>query len=203
MRPMPLPRSLTCSSCQHTYPEGWKRCPYCGFDPEKQKRDRQIERALVKRFPSYAAAVNQGGGSKRKPQSRRERTPNKPPRQGDQVHEAATGQGDAAEAERKRSRRRRGRRRRSPGGEPTTPQDGVQTAQPRIPRERRQGSSDERTKAAPSPAPREPRAPQGQPEPGAGGAESQARRTRRRRPRRRRKPGGGGANGGGEPKSDS
>jgi rRNA maturation endonuclease Nob1 len=29
---MPLPKSVVCTSCKKTDPEGWKRCPYCGHD---------------------------------------------------------------------------------------------------------------------------------------------------------------------------
>ena len=34
---MPLPKSVLCSSCRKTYPEGWKRCPYCGHDPARAR----------------------------------------------------------------------------------------------------------------------------------------------------------------------
>ena len=36
---MPLPKSILCSACRKTYPEGWKRCPYCGFDEVRARQD--------------------------------------------------------------------------------------------------------------------------------------------------------------------
>jgi hypothetical protein len=202
MRAMPLPRSLTCSSCQHTYPEGWKRCPYCGFDPEKQKRDRQIERALVKRFPSYAAAVKssggQGGGQKRR-QGRRDRSQDRPTRSGDPNRIAAAG--ETTDAERKRPRRRRGRRRRGGAGQADTPAGAQDSAQGRPNGQR----APQRESRASNDAGRPTERPQGdgstrQSGGPAGDGNAQAKRTRRRRPRRRRRPQG---SGGPEKKSDS
>ncbi|HEY5610907.1 MAG TPA: hypothetical protein VIL97_06860, partial [Thermoanaerobaculia bacterium] len=47
-RRMPLPKSILCNACKKTYPEGWKRCPYCGFDPHQTRRDAESTRALVR-----------------------------------------------------------------------------------------------------------------------------------------------------------
>jgi len=182
MRPMPLPRSLTCNACKRTYPEGWLRCPFCGFDPQKQKRDRQIERALIKRFPSYAAAVG-SEAPRKKQQGRRDRG-----QQASQGNAAQNGQG-SADGSRKRSRRRRGRKGRSADASAT-------------------GS--ENNQAAPSQVSREPQAnedrrpPRGAQRPNAGqqnaSTESDGvKRRRRRRPRRRRSSQGGPPD---EPKSN-
>ena len=46
---MPLPKSIQCTSCPRTYPEGWKRCPYCGFDPIEAARQARIRPASGKR----------------------------------------------------------------------------------------------------------------------------------------------------------
>jgi hypothetical protein len=184
---MPLPRSINCSSCQHAYPEGWKRCPYCGFDPEKQKRDRQIERALIRKFPSYASAVGVKDPPKKKNQSRGGRPSGPTARQEEQLR----AQGTPAEGGEKRSRRRRGRRRRGASTSPVVSADAPKTQTPAGPR----NGNDARPRREPvtnTPPPQ-------QGGESSTGTESQARRARRRRPRRRRKPQGGG----GEPKSDS
>jgi hypothetical protein len=196
MRAMPLPRSLTCSSCQHTYPDGWRRCPYCGFDPEKQKRDRQIERALARKFPSYAAVVNTGGEQKPRQQSRRDRnSPSAKP-------EALRGQpqADVRDGGRKRSRRRRGRRRQGGTAEPGTQSAAPDARPPQSPRERTRGPEARPRNEQPAGTPAQPR-----PERPAGDQDNQPGRNRRRRPRRRRKPTGGGpigASPGGEKGSD-
>ncbi len=188
MRPMPLPRSLTCTSCKHTYPEGWLRCPYCGYDAVRLKRDQKIERALAKKFPSYAAATGSAGGSKKKQPSRRDRGPDQSGADARRPQADGTVDGD-----RKRSRRRRGRRRRSgaavqnTGSTPSTP--GSSSAPPR------QSTPSRPSGGTDKPPQRE----QNDASPPASGGEA-PKRARRRRPRRRRKPAGGDAP---TPKSDS
>jgi len=48
-RPMPLPKSILCKKCTRTYPEGWKLCPYCKFDPLQARRDAESTRMLARR----------------------------------------------------------------------------------------------------------------------------------------------------------
>src|SRR5688572_32756205 len=40
---MPLPKSILCTSCKKTYPEGWQRCPYCGYNATGQKLEQRSE----------------------------------------------------------------------------------------------------------------------------------------------------------------
>lgn len=59
---MPLPQSVTCSACRHTYPDGWKRCPYCGFDPIQAKRDAEIARQARAAAPQRSRPEQPRGG---------------------------------------------------------------------------------------------------------------------------------------------
>lgn len=48
-REMPLPKSILCNGCRRTYPEGWRRCPYCKFDPVEAKRSAELSRVTAER----------------------------------------------------------------------------------------------------------------------------------------------------------
>ena len=59
---MPLPKSVVCTACKHTYPEGWKRCPYCGFDPVQARRNAEAQaRAAALRRVQTASRPQQRG----------------------------------------------------------------------------------------------------------------------------------------------
>ena len=202
---MPLPRSLTCTACKHTYPEGWCRCPYCGFDPEKEKRDKLVERVLSRKFPRYAEAIQRDRQRSRKP-GRDEQRPGQPAPQ-QQGAQAQQQQGDA----KIRGRRRRGRRRGQGGsvgpqvqteGAPraNTPQanapgEGTQREAPRRELRPPQQQRPPRQPQAPQQNQqqvRPPRPPEQQGAAGAPEASDAARRRRRRVRRRRPRPEGGG-----------
>jgi len=95
---MPLPQSVTCSACRHTYPDGWKRCPYCGHDPIQAKRDAEIARQ------ARAAAPQRG---------RQEQ-----PRGKGQPRAGAQGRGPGQEGQRTRGPRQD----QPPAGRPGAPQ---------------------------------------------------------------------------------
>ena len=54
---MPLPRSILCSSCKKTYPEGWRRCPYCGHDETRLKQDSIARRFMQKKIRRVSLAL--------------------------------------------------------------------------------------------------------------------------------------------------
>jgi len=66
---MPLPKSLLCVSCKHTYPEGWKRCPYCGYDEVRVKQETRQARVLADK-----KKVERGGDRPRRDEGPRERS---------------------------------------------------------------------------------------------------------------------------------
>jgi hypothetical protein len=76
---MPLPKSVLCSSCKRTYPEGWKRCPYCGFDELRKRQEQQARRFMEKKVRDFEqrtgvsrkerpAREERGGGRGERPQ---------------------------------------------------------------------------------------------------------------------------------------
>jgi len=50
---MPLPKSILCTNCSKTYPEGWKRCPYCGHDQIRLKQEGQSRRFMQKKVQEF------------------------------------------------------------------------------------------------------------------------------------------------------
>ena len=50
---MPLPKSVVCSHCKKTYPEGWKRCPYCGFDATRARSEAQQRRFMQQKLREW------------------------------------------------------------------------------------------------------------------------------------------------------
>src|SRR5688572_16195358 len=50
---MPLPKSILCTSCKKTYPEGWQRCPYCGYNATGQKLEQQAKRFMEKKIREF------------------------------------------------------------------------------------------------------------------------------------------------------
>jgi hypothetical protein len=72
---MPLPKSVLCSSCKKTYPEGWKRCPYCGHDPLRDRLEAQSRKFMqrkVQEFEQRTGARDRrpGGGRPPRPDAR-------------------------------------------------------------------------------------------------------------------------------------
>ena len=60
---MPLPKSVLCSSCKKTYPEGWKRCPYCGHDPLRDRLEAQARKFMQRKVQEF----EQRTGRERRP----------------------------------------------------------------------------------------------------------------------------------------
>src|SRR5712692_9941863 len=50
---MPLPKSILCSACNRTYPEGWRRCPYCGFDELRVKQDSSSRKFMQRKVQEF------------------------------------------------------------------------------------------------------------------------------------------------------
>ena len=50
---MPLPKSILCTACKKTYPEGWKRCPYCGFDEMRARQDGPIRKYMQRKLQEF------------------------------------------------------------------------------------------------------------------------------------------------------
>ncbi|HKO55549.1 MAG TPA: hypothetical protein VJ276_06685, partial [Thermoanaerobaculia bacterium] len=65
---MPLPKSVVCSSCKKTYPEGWKRCPYCGHDEIRLRHDAQQRKYMQRKINEF----EQRTGTASKPREERE-----------------------------------------------------------------------------------------------------------------------------------
>ncbi|HEX6085733.1 MAG TPA: hypothetical protein VF266_14475, partial [Thermoanaerobaculia bacterium] len=80
---MPLPKSILCTSCKKTYPEGWKRCPYCGHDELRIRQVRQAQRYMEKKVREFEQRT---GKSVRKDRDDRQQQPQKQrgPRPGQQ-----------------------------------------------------------------------------------------------------------------------
>src|SRR5438270_5178778 len=199
---MPLPKSILCSACKKTYPEGWKRCPYCGFDEIRARQDGPIRKYMQKKLQEFEQRTGKkderrGGAKPPRPDARppqqqqrergRDGRPQHPQRGGGGPQQQRPPQQprppqqqSAPQAEGERTGRRRRRRRGGNRGEESTPTASAtsQQQQPRPPRE-----------------PRPPRPPQaarpnaeGTPTPRPEGDGPK----RRRRFRRRRGGGGGG-----------
>src|SRR5467141_3925073 len=66
MRPptMPLPKSILCSACKKTYPEGWKRCPYCGFDEMRSRQDGPIRKYMQRKLQEFEQRTGKSSGNK-------------------------------------------------------------------------------------------------------------------------------------------
>ena len=201
---MPLPKSLLCVSCNHTYPEGWKRCPYCGYDEKKAKDEARVAREAARRNPVNAksSAAGQDSQKRRGPQDPRRRRGG--PKPGERTPESRP-QEARREGRAGNEPRRRGRR--SEAG--VKPPAVVEAASPalaaepaRRPARRRRGRArGGRSAEAGSPGANAPRRPSGiqenappsaaastRPGPGEKGAsaEGEGRSRRRRRPRRGR-----------------
>src|SRR5438128_9980090 len=94
---MPLPKSILCSACKKTYPEGWRRCPYCGHDELRLKQDAAGRKFLQKKVQEFEQ------------KTARERKPPRPETRGQEKRQpqAAAQQGERPGRGR---RRRRGAR---------------------------------------------------------------------------------------------
>src|SRR6185436_18650575 len=70
---MPLPKSVTCSSCRRTYPEGWKRCPYCGHDELRNKQEQQARRFMDRKMREFEQRTGRTSSRKEDRPAREER----------------------------------------------------------------------------------------------------------------------------------
>ncbi|HUJ14523.1 MAG TPA: hypothetical protein VL284_12120 [Thermoanaerobaculia bacterium] len=50
---MPLPKSILCSACRKTYPEGWRRCPYCGHSDLDVKQESIARKFMQKKLQEF------------------------------------------------------------------------------------------------------------------------------------------------------
>jgi ribonuclease E len=223
---MPLPRSLLCVNCNHTYPEGWKRCPYCGYDEKKAKDEARAAREAARRNPVQAksSAAQQDSRKRRGPPDPRRRRGS--PKPAERVPESRP-EGPRPERPRRRARagselRRRGQQSEASAGAKSAPD--VQLPAPgspveqgrRPPRRRRGRARGERSAEAGSPSASPGRLPppavERAPAPAAGAAKSaqgekgtsggEGRSRRRRRPRRGRSRNGQPGDGSSNPPSD-
>src|SRR3982750_2519136 len=99
---MPLPKSVLCSSCKKTYPEGWKRCPYCGHDALGVRQDATARKFMQKKVQEFEQKFS------------RERKPPRP--------EARQGRRGGKPQQDVEGRPGRGRRRRRRGARPPAQQ---------------------------------------------------------------------------------
>ena len=77
---MPLPKSILCTQCKKTYPEGWQRCPYCGHDSLRAKQDAQARRYMQKKVQDFEQRTGRKSVEERS--GRQPRTDQRPPREG-------------------------------------------------------------------------------------------------------------------------
>jgi hypothetical protein len=72
---MPLPKSILCNGCKKTYPEGWRRCPYCGHDEKSLKQDapaRKFMARKVQEFEQKTASTRRQGARPGRPQPQKQ-----------------------------------------------------------------------------------------------------------------------------------
>src|SRR5260370_36735749 len=50
---MPLPKSILCTACKRTYPEGWRRCPYCGHDELRARQDAPARKYMARKVQEF------------------------------------------------------------------------------------------------------------------------------------------------------
>ncbi|HEY8180949.1 MAG TPA: hypothetical protein VII32_01825, partial [Thermoanaerobaculia bacterium] len=50
---MPLPKSILCSACKKTYPEGWRRCPYCGHDETRARQESSSRKFMQRKVQEF------------------------------------------------------------------------------------------------------------------------------------------------------
>ncbi|HKS23426.1 MAG TPA: hypothetical protein VJZ76_11540, partial [Thermoanaerobaculia bacterium] len=63
---MPLPKSVVCAACKRTYPEGWRRCPYCGHDDLRSRQESQARKFMARKVAEF----EQRQGTQRKEERR-------------------------------------------------------------------------------------------------------------------------------------
>ena len=103
---MPLPKSILCSHCKKTYPEGWKRCPYCGYDETRARAEAQQRRFMQQKLREWEQRT---GASKR----RDERGERERPRPGQRDRRPEERKGQSAER-RQQAHAERGQQRQQP-----------------------------------------------------------------------------------------
>lgn len=162
---MPLPKSILCTACKRTYPEGWKRCPYCSFDPLQARRDADASRILQRQLQQRGRAFpgreqpqksraqrgsRPGRGDEKRPVTGVEQTRRgAPPRPDERAAQPQQHEQRRGERRRGRDRRRRGAR----AGQPTQEQQQIRGPRP----EGNSESTTPRAAAAAQPQPRPPR----------------------------------------------
>ena len=90
--PMPLPKSILCAGCKKTYPEGWKRCPYCGHDVLGAKHANIARRYMEKKireFEQRTGRTRKDGGGAPKEERGRDRGQRREGKRGQQPQKQA------------------------------------------------------------------------------------------------------------------
>lgn len=127
--PMPLPKSILCKKCTRTYPEGWKICPYCKFDPLQARREAESNRMLARRgikVPAVGKAKEEPKEGRRDPRGRRpKQTTGRPPERGNerQTNRPAQPPGRSGQPKRQGPR---------PGENPRRPATGARAGAPAV-----------------------------------------------------------------------
>src|ERR1700682_5687697 len=86
---MPLPKSILCTACKRTYPEGWRRCPYCGHDELRTRQDAPARKYMARKVQEFEQKMGverkegrrEGGRPPRpdsRPQTGQSQTPGQP-----------------------------------------------------------------------------------------------------------------------------
>ncbi|HEV2719714.1 MAG TPA: hypothetical protein VG323_06820, partial [Thermoanaerobaculia bacterium] len=92
---MPLPKSVLCSACKRTYPEGWRRCPYCGHDELRGKQESQARKFMARMVAEFQQRhgdepkeERRAGGrrGRQRPQREGARPPQQQQQRGSQPH---------------------------------------------------------------------------------------------------------------------
>ncbi len=193
---MPLPKSILCKACKKTYPEGWRRCPYCGNDELGGRQEAPGRRLMQQRVREWEQRFGKREERADKNRPRDSRGAAARPRQDGsrprQQQVAASRPPTVQPAERPAGRRRRRRGgRRGEGATAHPPQQKPQVGQ--SPQAQRRPNPRPAQQPSRRPNPRTTAVPQeSSPERPAGMASEGDGGRRRRRFRRRRRGGEGG-----------
>src|SRR5260221_9651027 len=104
---MPLPKSILCTACKHTYPEGWRRCPYCGQDELRARQDAPARKYMARKVQEFEQKM---GGRERKEARREGGRPPRPDRRPQAGQGQTQGQTDGQPQRRRESRENRQQR---------------------------------------------------------------------------------------------
>jgi len=108
---MPLPKSILCKACKKTYPEGWKRCPYCGNNEIAGRQETQGRRLMQQRVREWEQRFGkrEERPDRNRPPGSRGSGPRRDASRDRQQREALTQSPAVKPGERPASRRRRRR----------------------------------------------------------------------------------------------